>query len=64
MKDKLKQYLMDFLSDVYCDTCARREAEDCDDCHRKSMRWRLSEETADTMVKEITNIFREATNAD
>ena len=62
---ELKQYLMDYLCMVYCDTCANKGDSDCCDyCHGKNMHWSLSEETAIDMVKDITQIFKEATNAD
>ena len=49
-KDSIKELLMSEFSSVYCDTCCGDE-DRCDKCHRKSMMWALSEESA----SEITN---------
>ena len=59
---KVKEYLVEFLSSVYCDTCANQDDENkCDYCHRKSMNWALSEQTAETMAKEIANLTTAST---
>ena len=59
----VKEYLLKFLNSVYCDTCANRDSEGshCEDCYRKHMLWELSEQTAETMAKEISELKHELT---
>lgn len=62
MKDKIVDILMNELSDVYCNNCCgndnNEDDEDynrCEYCHRKSMYWGLSKETAERLANEIIN---------
>jgi len=56
---KIRDYLMEELDYVYCTNCKKgRMSEsdenwDCDDCHRKSMNWQLSEDRATVMARQI-----------
>jgi len=53
----VKEYLVGFLSSVYCDTCANNaHGSACDYCHRKSINWALSEQAAETMAAEIAKL--------
>ena len=56
MEDKIVKILMDNLSSVYCDTCGPREEDDCEYCHRKSMMWGLSENTARKLARKIMEV--------
>ena len=65
MEEKLQKYLTNALKTVcYCTTCRNRKIELCNKCSVGSIEWEISQNAIDTMVKEITNIFKEATNAD
>jgi hypothetical protein len=42
----ISDILVDEFYAVYCDSCANKGNDDCDDCHRKNMKWRLSRNEA------------------
>ena len=56
MVDEIREYLQSQLNSVYCDTCG---SENCDECHRKSMYWSISEDYAETLANRIINIMKE-----
>ena len=52
--EEIKDILATRLQGVYCDTCCNNGQDTpCDECHRKSMCWGLSEETAQTLAEDI-----------
>jgi len=65
MRDKITEILEAEFYSVYCDNCAYiygPEEEDynpCEDCHRKSMRWRLSHACAEELADKILNCIKE-----
>lgn len=62
MKDKIAQFIYDYLDWAYCDNC-RHDFEDsrkCDCCHRKSINWEISKETAEVLADKIMDIIKEA----
>lgn len=56
MKDKIKKYLINKLSYVYCDTC---DGEHCEDCERKSMNWGISENYAECLASNIISMIED-----
>ena len=53
-KEAISKILQEEFMSVYCNTCAERETgEACIDCHRKSMRWSLSEKAAEVIADKI-----------
>ena len=60
MEDKIKEIFMRKFDGVYCDSCmceSQGDTEPCDYCHRKAMNWRISEEYAEQIVKEIIEVI-------
>ena len=58
--EKAVKYVEESLSDIYCDTCKDKDNLDiCDYCHRKSMMWGISHETAASIVDGIVKILKE-----
>ena len=55
---KIKEILLKQFSNVYCDTCGNSE-EQCDYCHRKSMLWSLSQNTATELAEKIMGVINE-----
>lgn len=56
--NKVKELIFDRLDYVYCHNC--RFCDDdtrCEDCHRRSMNWKISEDTAESLAKEIYEII-------
>jgi hypothetical protein len=50
----IKEILMERFDSVYCDTCKGNEDDTCcDDCHRKTMMWSVSENIAENIAKQI-----------
>lgn len=62
MKDKIAQFIYDYLDWAYCDNCRYNfeDSDKCDCCHRKSINWELSEETAEVLADKIMDIIKEA----
>lgn len=56
MKDKIKKYLINKLSYIYCDTC---DGEHCEDCERKSMNWGISENYAECLASNIISMIED-----
>ncbi len=64
-KSKIVSFLVKELNYVYCDSCANSSNEEyCEDCHRKSMQWSLSESTAHRITNQIDKIIKEKNNED
>lgn len=61
MKDKIAQFIYDYLDWAYCDDCRYNfeDSETCDCCHRKSINWGLSKETAGVIADKIMDIIKE-----
>ena len=61
MKDKIAQFIYDYLDWAYCDDCRYNfeDSEKCDCCHRKSINWELSKETAGVIADKIMDIIKE-----
>lgn len=55
MKEQIKEYLINQLDRVYCDTC---NAEDCEDCYRKYMNWGISENYAECLADKILSMVK------
>ena len=54
---KAVDFLFNELSSVYCYNCRGNLDDDfCGDCHRKYMNWGIDEDTATSIVNEITKI--------
>lgn len=56
MKLKIVEILLDELNDAYCYNCRGNEDYDfvgCEDCHRKSIGWSLSEGSAEGIADRI-----------
>ena len=51
-KEKIVQILKKSFGSVYCDTC-KRDEDDCDYCHRKSMYWSIGDRRAEEIADEI-----------
>lgn len=49
---KITEIIMKYLSNVYCDTCGT-DKEYCENCHRKSMLWSISDIEAKNIAEEI-----------
>lgn len=59
-EEKIAKILTDELCYCYCDNCEfgnwdKYQDTRCDDCHRKYQNWRLSENTAKLIAKQIIN---------
>ena len=52
MKEKIVKILKDEFSYIYCHNC-NNNGEDCDDCHRKSMGWKIADKTAEGLADKI-----------
>ncbi len=50
---KISEILKQELSSVYCDTCSGELDSECEDCHRKSMNWGISDHTANRLELKI-----------
>lgn len=60
MSEKAVRYVEESLSDIYCDSCKDNGNLDiCNYCHRKSMMWGISHETAASIVDGIVKILKE-----
>ena len=63
MKDKIAQFIYDYLDWAYCNNCRYNfedeDLEKCNCCHRKSINWELSKETAEDLANEIMDIIKE-----
>lgn len=58
MKLKIIEILLDEFNDVYCYNCRGNDDFDfvgCEDCHRKSIGWSLSERSAEDIADRIIN---------
>ena len=62
MKDKIAQFIYDYLDWAYCDDCRYNfeDSEKCGYCHRESINWELSKETAEVLADKIIDIIKEA----
>lgn len=62
MRDKIAQFIYSYLDWVYCDNCRYgfEGSEKCDCCHRKSISWEISKETAEALTDGIMDIIKEA----
>ena len=52
---EIVEYLLYYFDSVYCFNCARQCGENdeydlCEDCHRKNMQWKLSEDAAQRLA--------------
>lgn len=66
IEDRIVKILTDELCYCYCDNCEfgnwdKYQDRNCDDCHRKYQNWRLSEDTAKSIAKQI---IKEIENAE
>lgn len=61
MRDKIAQFIYDYLDWAYCDNCRYNfeDSDKCDCCHRKSIHWELSKETAEVLADKIMDIIKE-----
>lgn len=61
MRDKIAQFIYNYLDWAYCDNCRYNfeDSENCDCCHRKSIHWELSKETAEVLADKIMDIIKE-----
>lgn len=53
LKDKIFELLEYSFASVYCNTCAHKNDQNCDECHRKAMMWSISSERADEIANKI-----------
>ena len=53
MKEEIIKILMENFDSVYCDTCEYEDSSRCDECHRKSMNWGISENCAEQIADKI-----------
>lgn len=60
MNERIRDFLMGYFSDVYCDTCIRQDTDKCEYCHRKSMLWGISNSTAEYCAIEIGKIAKDS----
>ena len=65
IKDRIVKILTDELCYCYCDNCEfgnwdKYQDTRCDDCHRKYQNWRLSENTAKIITKQIIEEIKNA----
>ena len=65
MEEKIINILTNELSYCYCDNCEfgnwdKYQDRKCDDCHRKYQNWRLSEDTAKLIAKQIIEEIKNA----
>lgn len=60
MRDEIAQIIYDYLDWAYCDNCRYDSAspEKCDYCHRKSISWEISKETAEVIADRIMEVVR------
>lgn len=60
MRDKIAQVIYDYLDWAYCDNCryGSELPEKCDCCHRKSINWEISKETAEVIADRIMEVVR------
>ena len=61
-KQEIIEILKNNFNSVYCDTCSYNDNEEschCDECHRKMMKWGISDHFANVVVDKIIMIFRE-----
>lgn len=54
MEEKIKELLLNELSEAYCYNYGTIE---CDDCHRKYQNWSLLSDVAEKLSKEILKII-------
>jgi len=55
--EQIVDILVNELSSVYCNNCAWGDSQEhCEDCHRKSMMWGISEDTAKRLADNILEI--------
>lgn len=63
MRDKIVQFIYDYLDWAYCDNCRYNfedeDSEKCDCCYRKSIYWEISKETAEVLADGIMDIIKE-----
>ena len=64
-EEEITKILIDQLSYAYCDNCEwgnwdKYQDTKCDDCHRKYQNWKLSENTAKTIAKQIIEEIKDA----
>ena len=52
-KDKIIELLFNCLGYIYCHNCRFEDADDCDDCHRKSMGWQISKNCCEKIADKI-----------
>ena len=61
LQDIISNSLVEELYIVYCDSCANKGNDDCEDCHRKNMKWRLSRNEsvriADGIIADYANLL-------
>lgn len=66
IENRIAKILTDELSYCYCDNCEfgnwdKYQDENCEGCYRKYQNWRLSENTAKSIAKQI---IKEINNAE
>ncbi len=65
IEDKITKILTDALPYCYCDNCEfsnweKYQDEECEECYRKYQNWRLSEDTAKSIAKQIIKEIKNA----
>ena len=65
MEEKIAKILTDELYYCYCDNCEfgnwdKYQGTRCDNCYRKYQNWRLSENTAKELAKQIIKEIKNA----
>ena len=54
--DKIKEILDKELKRPYCCSCANVRTHICDECHRKSFHWIISNEKLNRITKQILEV--------
>ena len=59
-KDKIKQYLLNNFSRVFCNTCRNDHCFGiCNGCRPYAMSWQLSSEEAERLTEDIFSMLNE-----
>ena len=63
LADKIYDILLENFSYVYCYNCENNLNEDnCEDCHRKYMNWKISHSLAREISEKIEKLVSESVN--
>lgn len=55
---KVKELLFDRLDYIHCGSCRFYDDDThCEECHRRNMTWKISEDTAESLAEEIYEII-------